>query len=190
MANTVIGETEVALDGNRPVVRSRETNLGNLICDAMLWKTEGAGSQICITNGGGIRAPIQAGDITVGSVLTVLPFGNQIATLGLTGADVVAALENGVSRWENTDGRFPQVGGMRYVFDPSARPATVSCRWTSRTPTVPSAPSIPAEIYIVTTNDFMRRGGDGYVVFRDNAIDPYDSWAVMAELGDRVHRDA
>jgi 5'-nucleotidase len=181
LSNTVIGETELLLDGNRPVVRSRESNLGNLICDAMLWKTEGAGSQICITNGGGIRAPIQAGDVTIGSVLTVLPFGNQIATLGLTGADVVAALENGVSRWENTDGRFPQVAGMRFVFD-TERPAgdrilSVDIKNADGS----FSPIDPAEIYIVTTNDFMRRGGDGYVVFRDNAIDPYDSWAVMAD---------
>lgn len=181
LANTVIGETELLLDGNRPVVRSRESNLGNLICDAMLWKTTGAGSQICITNGGGIRAPINAGDITVGNVLTVLPFGNQIATLGLTGADVIAALENGVSRWENTDGRFPQVGGMRYSFDPQ-RPAgsrILSAEIMGADESF--SPIDPAAVYTVVTNDFMRRGGDGYTVFRDNAIDPYDSWAVMAD---------
>ena len=181
LANTVIGQTELLLDGNRPVVRSRESNLGNLICDAMLWKTEGVGSQICITNGGGIRAPINAGDITVGSVLTVLPFGNTIATLGLTGADVIAALENGVSRWENTDGRFPQVGGIRYSFDPE-RPAfdrILSAEIKNADGTF--SPIDPAEIYIVTTNNFMRAGGDGYTVFRDNAIDPYDTWAVMAD---------
>ncbi len=181
LAATVIGQTELLLDGNRPVVRSRESNMGNLICDAMLWKTQGAGSQICITNGGGIRAPINAGDITVGNVLTVLPFGNTIATLGLTGADVIAALENGVSRWENTDGRFPQVGGIRYSFDP-ARPAgdrILSAEIMSADESY--SPIDPDEIYIVTTNNFMRNGGDGYTVFRDNAIDPYDSWAVMAD---------
>lgn len=181
LANTVIGQTEVLLDGNRPIVRSRESNLGNMICDAMLWKTEGTGSQICITNGGGIRAPIQAGDITIGSVLTVLPFGNTVATLGLTGADVIAALENGVSRWENTDGRFPQVGGIRYSFDPE-RPAfnrILSADIKNADGTF--SPIDPDEIYIITTNNFMRTGGDGYTVFRDNAIDPYDTWADMAQ---------
>ncbi len=181
LANTVIGETELLLDGNRPVVRSRESNMGNMICDAMLWKTEGAGSQICITNGGGIRAPIQAGDITVGSILTVLPFGNQIATLGLTGVDVIAALENGVSRWENTDGRFPQVGGIRFVFDPERPAGSRILSAELKNADGSFSPIDPAEIYTVTTNDFMRRGGDGYNVFRDNAIDPYDSWAVMAD---------
>jgi len=181
LANTVIGETELLLDGNRPVVRSRESNLGNLICDAMLWKTEGAGSQICITNGGGIRAPIQAGDITIGSVLTVLPFGNTIATLGLTGADVIAALENGVSRWENTDGRFPQIGGMRFSFDPTRTPGDRILSAEIMNADESFSPIDPNEIYIVTTNNFMRTGGDGYTVFRDNAIDPYDTWAVMAD---------
>jgi 5'-nucleotidase len=181
LANTVIGETELLLDGNRPVVRSRESNLGNLICDAMLWKTEGVGSQICITNGGGIRAPINAGDITIGNVLTVLPFGNTIATLGLTGADVIAALENGVSRWENTDGRFPQVGGMRYSFDPTRAPGDRILSAEIMNANESFSPIDPDEIYIVTTNNFMRTGGDGYTVFRDNAIDPYDTWAVMAD---------
>ena len=181
LAATVIGETELLLDGNRPVVRSRESNLGNLICDAMLWKTEAVGSQICITNGGGIRAPINAGDITVGSVLTVLPFGNTIATLGLTGADVVAALENGVSRWENTDGRFPQVGGIRFSFDPARAVGDRILSAEIKNANGSFSPIDPDEIYIVTTNNFMRTGGDGYTVFRDNAIDPYDTWAVMAD---------
>ena len=64
----------------------------------MLWKTEGVGTQICITNGGGIRASIATGNVTLGQVLTVLPFGNTVATLGLVGSDVMAALENGVSQ--------------------------------------------------------------------------------------------
>lgn len=183
LAATVIGQTELLLDGNRPVVRTRESNLGNLICDAMLWKTEAVGSQICITNGGGIRAPINPGDITVGGVLTVLPFGNQIATLGLTGADVIAALENGVSQYSTTSpsGRFPQVGGMRYSFDPARAVGDRILSAEIMNADESFTPIDPDEIYTITTNDFMRRGGDGYTVFRDNAIDPYDSWAVMAD---------
>lgn len=181
LANSVVGQTEVLLDGVRANVRTRETNLGNLICDAMLWKTVNAGSQVCITNGGGIRAPIQVGDVTVGSVLTVLPFGNQIATLGLTGADLLAALENGVSRWENTDGRFPQVGGMRYTFDPTRPVGDRILSAEIKNPNGTFTPINPTTVYTVVTNDFLRRGGDGYSIFRDNAINPYDSWAVMAD---------
>lgn len=181
LANTVVAQTEVFLDGVRANVRTRETNMGNLICDAMLWKTANVGSQICITNGGGIRAPINPGDITIGSVLTVLPFGNTVATLGLTGTDVIAALENGVSRWENTDGRFAQVAGIRYSFDPERPAGHRILSAELKNPDGSFSPIDPDEIYIVTTNNFMRNGGDGYTVFRDNAIDPYDTWAVMAD---------
>ena len=73
----------------------------------MLWKTEAVGTQICITNGGGIRASIATGDITLGEATTVLPFGNTVATLGLVGSDVIAALENGVSQWETRGRSLP-----------------------------------------------------------------------------------
>lgn len=181
LANTVVGSTEVLLDGARANVRSRETNLGNLICDAMLWKTRTAGSQICIQNGGGIRASINPGDVTIGGVLTVLPFGNQISTFGLRGSDVIKALENGVSQVESGAGRFPQVGGMRYTFDPQRRPGNRILSVEVKNPDGTFSPLDPNEIYIVTSNDFMRRGGDAYTVFLDNAINPYDSWAVLAD---------
>jgi 5'-nucleotidase len=178
---TVIGATTVDLDGARRNVRSKETNMGNLICDALLWKTKGAGSQICITNGGGIRASIETGDVTVGDVLTVLPFGNQVATLGLTGTDLLAALENGASRWEFGDGRFAQVAGMRYSFDPEQPAGHRILSAELQNADGSFTPVDPDEIYIIVTNDFLRRGGDGYTMFRDNAIDPYDTWAVMAD---------
>jgi hypothetical protein len=181
LQNSVVAATEVALDGTRAIVRSQETNLGDLICDAMLWKTEAVGTQICITNGGGIRASIAAGDVTLGQVLTVLPFGNQIATLGLMGSDVIAALENGVSQWETGAGRFPQVAGMRFSFDPERPVGDRILSAEVKNPDGTFSPIDPDEIYQLTTNDFMRRGGDGYSMFLENAIDPYDTWAVMAD---------
>jgi 5'-nucleotidase len=181
LQNTVIGQTEPLLEGTRAIVRTRETNLGNLICDALLWKTEAQGTQICITNGGGIRASIQAGDVTIGQVLTVLPFGNTVATLGLLGSDVIVALENGVSQYQTQAGRFPQVGGMRYVFNPDLPVGSRIVSAEVENPDGSFSPIDPATIYQVTTNDFLRRGGDGYTVFFTNAIDPYDTWAVMAD---------
>ncbi|MCX7706488.1 MAG: 5'-nucleotidase C-terminal domain-containing protein, partial [Anaerolineae bacterium] len=177
----VIGSSRVPLEGTRAIVRSRETNLGNLICDALLWKTAAEGTQVCVTNGGGIRASIPAGNITMGQVLEVLPFGNLIATMQLRGEDLWAALENGVSRWQLGDGRFPQVGGMRYIFDPT-RPAgsrivAVQVRGADGL----YRPLDMNAIYKVVTNDFMRRGGDGYTVFLTKAINPYDAGAVMAD---------
>ncbi len=178
---TVIGSSSVRLEGTRAIVRSRETNLGNLICDALLWKTAAEGTEVCITNGGGIRASIPAGNVTMGQVLEVLPFGNLIATMQLRGEDLWAALENGVSRWQLGDGRFPQVGGMRYIFDPT-RPAgsrivAVQVRGADGL----YRPLDRDAIYKVVTNDFLRRGGDGYSVFLTKAINPYDAGAVMAD---------
>lgn len=183
LAATVIGSSEVVLDGGNPASRVAEANMGNLICDAMLWKTRGTGAQICVTNGGGIRTTLAAGDVTMGGVLTVLPFGNQIATLGLTGAHLIEALENGVSQYSTVapSGRFPQVGGMRYSFDPARAPFDRILSAEIKNADGSFSPIDPDTVYTITTNDFMRRGGDGYTVFRDYAINPYDFWAVMAD---------
>lgn len=125
----VIAEAKVDLVGERAVVRRRESNLGNLITDGMLWKTRNAGTQIALQNGGGIRASIPKGPITVGKVYEVLPFGNTLVVMDLKGKEILAALENGVSQWENTAGRFLQVSGLRYAFDLSAPRGAGWCGW-------------------------------------------------------------
>ncbi|MBC8253108.1 MAG: 5'-nucleotidase C-terminal domain-containing protein, partial [Ardenticatenia bacterium] len=181
LKNTVIGQAAVNLEGTRALVRSQETNLSNLICDAMLWETAVEGTQICVQNGGGIRASIPAGDVTMGQVLEVQPFGNQIATFGLTGADVWAALENGVSCYETQCGRFPQVGGLRYFFDPSLGVGSRIVSVEVKNAEGGYDPINLDTVYKLTSNDFMRRGGDGYDMFANNAIDPYDFGAVQAD---------
>lgn len=156
----VVGSTAVDLDGSRTNIRSRETNLGNLVAEAMLAKARNSGATIAITNGGGIRASIPAGPVTVGQILEVLPFGNTLALVTLTGAQVIEALNNGVSQVESGAGRFPQVAGLRFTYDPSL-PA--SSRVTSVT--VGGAAIDPNADYVVVTNNFMLTGGDGYSVF-------------------------
>ncbi len=156
----VVGSAAVNLDGSRNNIRSRETNLGNLVAEAMLAKARNAGATIAITNGGGIRASIPAGPVTVGQILEVLPFGNTLALVTLTGAQVVEALNNGVSQVESGAGRFPQVAGLRFTYDPSL-PA--NSRVTSVT--VGGTPIDPNANYVVVTNNFMLTGGDGYSVF-------------------------
>jgi len=99
--------TDVLLVGDRLVCRVEECTMGNVIADGLRAET---GAQIAIMNGGGIRANMEAGDITLGDVLTVQPFGNTIATLSLTGADVIAALENGVSRITVENGQVVRQG--------------------------------------------------------------------------------
>ena len=164
----IIGKTAVDLDGERTSVRAKETNLGNLITDAMLWATARDKTQIAITNGGGIRTSIKAGDISYGTVLETLPFGNRLMAFDLTGADVLAALENGVSQSHDMNlsrGRFPHVSGIKFtadVFKPVG--ARVS---DAQVGNVKDGfkPLDPKATYRVVTNDFMAGGGDGYTAF-------------------------
>lgn len=153
--------------------RAGECLIGNLLTDAIRDET---GSDIAITNGGGIRADIDEGEVTVGEVLTVLPFGNTISTLKLTGAQVAASLEHGVGRvgGKSGTGRFPQVSGVRYEFDSSRDPG-------SRVKSVEVSDGNggytaieDGKMYTVATNNFMRTGGDGYEIFENDAVEPYD----------------
>ena len=161
----IVGGTDVALNGAREDVRVRETNLGNLICDAMLWKTQAFGTTLAIQNGGGIRASIPKGMITMGQVLEVLPYGNQITVVGLYGEEVWEALENGVSQVEDGAGRFPHVAGMRYTFDSSAEPGDRVIAvdvWDGATETY--VPISPMGVYQLATNNFIADGGDDFGV--------------------------
>ena len=162
----VIGETKVDLDGERGHVRTRETNLGNLIADAMLWKAAPAGAQIAVQNGGGIRGSIPMGQITLGQALEVLPFGNYLVVLTLTGEQILAALENGVSQVEKVAGRFPHVAGMRFTWDP-ARPAGQRIVSAEVLTADGFAPIRRTSTYKVVTNNFLAGGGDGFESFRN-----------------------
>jgi len=153
---TVIGETLVDLNGERSAVRTRETNLGNLIADIMRITID---ADVAIQNGGGIRASIPAGPITLGDVYTVLPFDNTLAGIELTGAQLLAALEHGVSNWPAEWGGFPQVSGLTFTFNPNK---PVGQRIVSVT--VNGEPLDPNKVYRVATNDFMAAGGDSYTM--------------------------
>jgi 5'-nucleotidase/UDP-sugar diphosphatase len=185
LRNQIVGSTDVDLNGDRAACRFEECNMGNLIADAILWKTAAEGTQIVFQNGGGIRASIPAGEVSLGDVLEVLPFGNTIATFKLSGADVWAAVENGVSRAENPEnegtGRFAQVAGLRYSWNPDqpvgSRVVSVEVMNADGTYT----PIDPNAIYAVAANNFNRGGGDDYAMFAENAIDPYDYGPVLAD---------
>ncbi|HCO55945.1 MAG TPA: multifunctional 2',3'-cyclic-nucleotide 2'-phosphodiesterase/5'-nucleotidase/3'-nucleotidase, partial [Pelagibacterium sp.] len=112
----VIGTTTAPIEGSREVCRVEECSMGNLVADSILDAASGSGATIAIQNGGGLRSSIDAGEITMGEVLTVLPFSNTLATVEISGADVIDALENGVSDIENGAGRFPQVAGLQYSY--------------------------------------------------------------------------
>ncbi len=176
---TVVGQTAVELVGERSKVRSQETNLGNLVCDAMLRATQSDRTQICITNGGGIRASIKAGNVTVGDILTVLPFGNSLVDMDLTGAQIIEALENGVSQVEAKAGRFPQVGGLRFAYNPNlpANSRIIKVEvWVGGKYQLLDR----NKTYRIVTNNFMAGGGDGYSVLTQGTH-RYDTGLLMSD---------
>jgi 5'-nucleotidase len=168
----VIGTTTAAIDGARETCRAVECQMGNLVAEAMLDRVKDQGATIAIANGGGLRASIDAGEITKGEVITVLPFSNTLATVDISGADVIEALENGVSDVENGAGRFPQVAGLKYSYDPS-KPAGERISDVLVGSGDSFEPIDENATYTIVTNNYVRGGGDGYSTFAegDNAYD-------------------
>ncbi|MEC9342883.1 MAG: 5'-nucleotidase C-terminal domain-containing protein, partial [Pseudomonadota bacterium] len=169
-----VGMTTAAIEGSREVCRAEECSMGNLVADAMLDRVKDQGVSIAIQNGGGLRASIDAGEVTMGEVLTVLPFQNTLATFGLKGADIVASLENGVAGLEEGKGQFPQVAGLRYAFDASVAAGEGRIKQVQVMEDGAWKDIDPDKEYLVASNNFMRAGGDGYSLFRDNGTNAYD----------------
>ena len=153
----VVGTSTIPLDSRRNVVRGGESSMGDLIADAMVWAT---GADIAIMNGGGIRADktYDAGAaLTRRDIMSELPFGNITMVTELPGSQVLAALENGVSQVDKGAGRFPQVSGLTFVYDPTAE---VGKRVSEVM--VAGAPLDVNKTYKVAVNDYILGGGDGY----------------------------
>ncbi|MGF0522638.1 5'-nucleotidase C-terminal domain-containing protein [Agrobacterium pusense] len=169
----VVGTSEGPIEGDRKICRVKECSMGNLVADATLARVKDQGVTIAFANSGGLRSSIDGGDVSMGEVLTVLPFQNTVATFQLKGEDIRAALENGVSQIDDGAGRFMQVSGMKYSFDRS-KPAgsrVVSVEVKEGDAFVPLD---PAKTYIVAANNYVRTGGDGFKVFATKAINAYD----------------
>ena len=209
--NIVFAESLVDLNGERdPGNRTEETNLGDLVSDAIMWtvvKDEGSlsvdtANAVAIVNGGGIRASINSGSITKKDVNTVLPFGNTITVVYVTGAELLEALEASTYCTPTAVGGFPQVAGIEFTVDTTKA-------YDSNAETYPASTYYgPASInrvtinsvngrefdenatYAVITNDFMAAGGDTYYAFAssENKFDtgiPLDE-AVMAYITDSL----
>lgn len=180
----VFAKSEVELCGEKaPGNRTEETNNGNLIADAILWQAKKDGSLpvadenvIAITNGGGIRAAIAAGDITKKDVNTVLPFGNTVAYVTVKGSVLLEALEASTYCTPEAVGAFPQVAGIEFTVDTNKAydqgeqypgstyyaPASIN-RVTIES--INGKAFDPEATYVVVTNDFLAAGGDTYYAF-------------------------
>ena len=162
VTSVVVGKTKVKLEGEREVVRTGESNLGNLATDAMLDIT---GADVALTNGGGIRASIEPGEITMGDVLEVFPFGNYIVVKEIKGIDILNALEHGTKSYPEPAGGFPHVAGMTYKIDMSKEEGGRIVDLM-----IKGEPVDLNKTYNLATNDFMAIGGDGYDALKDGAL--------------------
>ena len=182
----VFAKSEVTLNGAKAPNGNRdsETNNGDLITDAMLWKvmqnkeglTVDADHVVAITNGGGIRAAIEPGDVTKKDINTVLPFGNTVVTIYITGEELLEVLE--ASTYSLPVGGFPQVAGINYTistavaYDANAETYPASTYYGPKSINRVTINSINGkefkadDTYAVVTNDFSAAGGDTYYAFK------------------------
>lgn len=176
--NMVVAEAGAFIEGDRSVCRVQECPMGNLVADSMLDRVRDQGIQIAIANSGGIRASIDKGDVTMGQVLTILPFQNTLSTFRIKGQTIIDALENGVSQVEEVKGRFPQVAGLSFTWDPTVGPNEGRIQEVF----VGGVAIDPDAVYGVVSNNYVRNGGDGYRMFTTDAMDVYDYGPDLADV--------
>ncbi|HNP61248.1 MAG TPA: bifunctional UDP-sugar hydrolase/5'-nucleotidase [Nitrospirales bacterium] len=190
-ATQILGEASVRLQGDRPVVRTQETNLGNLLADRMRRKFE---TDIALINSGQIRRSLEPGPVTLGDMLSVLPFDSALVTVHVTGAMLRQVLEHSVSQWPNHSGRFLQVSGLQVTYQGKA---PVGSRVKSIM--VGGMPLDMSKTYTVATDAFVAEGGDGYdmlthlsdrrdhqIPLRDLLLKALADGPLYAEADDRI----
>ncbi|XP_022107519.1 uncharacterized protein LOC110988384 [Acanthaster planci] len=157
-----LGNIEVDLDARFASIRTQETNLGNFVTDIMLATSS---ADVALLNSGTFRSDMvhPAGNFKKKDLMCLLPIVDSLIVLQLTGMQLWQALENGVSQHPKKDGRFPQVGGMKFGFDPDAPPG---CRVDPYSISVGGQPLSPSKVYRLCTKDYVAEGKDGYDVLR------------------------
>ena len=190
----VFAQSEVQLNGEKAQVRTGETNLGDLITDAMLWQAGTLGEKVdaAVNNGGGIRASLSVGGLTKKDINTVLPFGNTLYLVKLTGAQLLEALEASTCSLPESIGAFPQVSGIEYTVNTGAKFSSTE-NYPGSTYGKPNAVNRvtiqsvggaafdPAETYTIVTNDFLGAGGDTYYTFKSSPV-VYDTGVPLDEV--------
>jgi 5'-nucleotidase/UDP-sugar diphosphatase len=168
----VVASAEQLLVGNRKACRQEECTLGNWMADAMRAES---GAEFAVLNGGGIRASIDAGKVTTGDWRTVFPYSNTLSTFKLKGEDVKAMFEHGVSAVTPAlEGRFLQVSGARYQWDPSAGEGERVVSIEVQQKDGSYQPLDPERVYSIATTNYVRQGGDKFEILDRKAIEPYD----------------
>ncbi|KAJ2647851.1 hypothetical protein IWW40_004376 [Coemansia sp. RSA 1250] len=165
-----IGFTTTRLDARSSVCRTQESNLGSLSADLMRYcYKQSAGAQIGLLCGGAIRSDrvIADGPLRMREIMEAFPFEDPVVVVRLTGDQVRRALENGVSKWPAHEGRFPQVSGIRFAFDPRRPPGD---RITQITMESPQTALEMHEKYVVATRGYMYQGHDGYGVLGEGEL--------------------
>ena len=181
LKETIVGNVSNSLTGDRTVCRVQECDMGNLIADAMRDSVIDKGYTIALQNSGGIRASLDAGEVTLGEIMTILPFQNTLSTFKVTGQQLLTAIENGVSEVEDNAGRFPQVSGMRFTFN-LANPANEGRVTSIEIDEDGSWNALDLnKTYGMVSNNFIRGGGDGYKIFR-SASEIYDFGPDLADV--------
>ena len=164
--DVVVGTVDTVL--NRKAVTEKETNFGDFVADLM---REATGADVALVNGGGVRADLGPGEITLGDVLTALPFGNEVVVLDVPGATLRQAFEL-CAREKVGEGGFLQVSGCEYAIGPGTILAAVN---------VGGAPLDDAVTYKVAMPDFLAEGGDGYAMF--TSLEPaYETGLVLYDV--------
>jgi 5'-nucleotidase len=157
-----VGRTETPLDARSEQGRNLETNIADFIADAFRQAT---GADVALLNGGSIRADtiISAGELTLRDVLSILPFGNDLVKIEVTGDVLTQALEHGVSRTgiDAEPGRFPQVSGLRFSYDATLLPGA-----RVKNITVGGRPLDPKKTYTLAVTRYIAEGGDQYAVLK------------------------
>ena len=172
--DTIVGTSRVPLDANGVRLRTGETNVGTLVADLV---RNDVGADLAIVNAGVVRGDrvYPAGPLTRRTLLEMLPFGNLICKVAISGRIVLQALNSGVAKLPATAGQFPQVSGLTMTIDPRAAPGT-----RVRDVRVNGQPLDLNKIYTVAIPDFMLKGGDDYTMFAGQRV------LVSPEAGDEM----
>ncbi len=190
-SGTMVGRSLVTLDGESERVRSRETNLGNLLADILRGRYQ---TDVALVNAGQIRDSIPPGPVNRKRVLSVLPFDSPTVTFTISGEALRLALENSASRLPSLNGRFLQVSGLTVTYDLAGEPGA-----RVRQVLVGDRPLDPSRAYSVATDSFLADGGDGYTMFqsatnrhdrqlpmRDLLLDALEQGPLKASVRDRI----